>query len=340
MQYIAAFIFLCYTVCINHRSRFILYNFRLPGLQCARRFIFMPENSPLFGEITAFYALTLPEFHMPFHVHNSFEIMYITAGTCRIFCGNEIFQAEPNHFVFIGAKVPHRLEIAPDHPCSILNLEFTFSYGKGSFPLAELFSKCRDFQEFWKKIPSYRQGTDMRNLGYALKDLISHLQKTPDSSDFLLYLLYSRALAELAYSMIHERGNTGLYYLKKACGYIDRNIHETIRVPELAAYTGINKSYLQSLFSRILGCSIMEYINKKRLEEAAFLLTNSSMNITDIAFAVGYNSRQHFAHTFEKYYAAGPLAYRQLHKRQMTADTGKNQYILENGKTSYQKLIE
>ena len=304
------------------------------------RYIVMLEKKQLLGEITAFYALTLPEFHMPFHVHNSFEIMYITAGTCKIFCGDEVFQAEPNHFIFIGAQVPHRLEIVPDHPCSILNLEFTFSYGKGSFPLSELLARCGDFQELWKKIPSYRQGTDMRNLGYALKDLISHLQKTPDSSDYLLYLLYSRAMAELAYSMIHERGNTGLYYLKKACGYIDRNIHETIRVPELAAYTGINKSYLQSLFSRILGCSIMEYINKKRLEEAAFLLTNSTMSITDIAFAVGYNSRQHFAHTFEKYYGTGPLAYRQLHKKQMTADTGKSQYILEGGKTSYQKLIE
>ena len=206
--------------------------------------------------------------------------------------------------------------------------------------MSELLSKCRDFREFWKKMPSYRYSEDMRDLGYALKDLISHLQKAPDSSDFLLYLLYSRTMAELAYSMIHEKENTGLYYLKKACGYIDRNIHETIRVPELAAYTGINKSYLQSLFSRILGCSIIEYINKKRLEEAAFLLINSSMSITDIAFSSGYNSRQHFAHTFEKYYGTGPLSYRKLHKRQMTADTGKNQYILKEGRTSCQKLIQ
>lgn len=299
----------------------------------------MPEKKLPMGEITAFYALTLPEFHMPFHVHSSFEIMYVTAGSCRIFCGEEVFQAEPNHFVFIGAQVPHRLEITPDRPCSILNLEFTFSNPEGTFPMSELLNRCGDFQEFCKKMPSYRQGADMRNLGYALKDLISQLQKSTDSSDFLLYLLYSRAMAELAYSVVHEKENTGLYYLKKACRYIDQNIHETIRIPELAAYTGINKSYLQSLFSRILGCGIIEYINKKRLEEAVFLLINSSMSITDIAFSTGYNSRQHFAHTFEKYYGTGPLSYRKLHKRQMTADTGENQYILEGGRTSYQKLV-
>ena len=201
----------------------------------------MPERQSLRGEITAFYALALPEFHMPFHAHDSFEIMYITAGTCRIFCADETFQAEPNHFVFISARVPHRLEITPDRPCSILNLEFTVSCGEGTYPMSELLSKCRDFREFWKKMPSYRYGGDMQDLGYALKDLISHLQKSPDRADFLLYLLYSRTMTELAYSVIHEKENTGLYYLRKACRYIDQNIHETIRVPDLAAYTGINK---------------------------------------------------------------------------------------------------
>ena len=194
---------------------------------------------------------------MPFHSHSSFEIMYITAGSCTIFCGKEAFQAGPRHFVFIGAQVPHRLEISLEHPCSILNLEFHLSHEKGPVHLSQLLGQCGDFQEFWKKIPSYFFGGDMQNLGYSLKDLISHLQKSPESSDFLLCLLYSRAMAELSYSIIHGKENRGFYYLKKACAYIDQNIHETIRVPQLAAYTGINKSYLQSLFSEILGCSII-----------------------------------------------------------------------------------
>ena len=305
-----------------------------------RRFVTVTVKKELYGEITAFYALSLPEFHMPFHSHSSFEIMYIPAGSCTIFCGKEAFQAGPRHFVFIGAQVPHRLEISLEHPCSILNLEFHLSHEKGPVHLSQLLGQCGDFQEFWKKIPSYFFGGDMQNLGYSLKDLISHLQKSPESSDFLLCLLYSRAMAELSYSIIHGKENRGFYYLKKACAYIDQNIHETIRVPQLAAYTGINKSYLQSLFSKLLGCSIIEYVNKKRLEEAAFLLSNSSMSITDIAFAVGYNSRQHFAHTFEKYYNTGPLSYRQLHSRKMKADTGKEQYILEGLKTTCQKLMD
>ena len=300
----------------------------------------MADKQVLYGEITAFYALSLPEFHMPFHSHSSFEIMYITAGSCTIFCGEETFQVGAGRFVFIGAQVPHRLEIGPEQPCSILNLEFELSGKNGPLQLTRLFSGCADFRELWKKMTSYRQGSDMQNLGYAMKDLIIHLQKDPGQSDFLTELLFSRVMVELSASVIHGAENGGIHYLKKACGYIDRNIHETIRVAEQSAYTGINRSNLQTLVSKILGCSIIAYVNKKRLEEAAFLLANSSMSVTDISFAVGYNSRQHFAHTFGKHYGTGPLSYRKLHAKRMEADTGKEQYLLEGRRATRQKLIE
>ncbi len=115
----------------------------------------MADKQVLYGEVTAFYALSLPEFHMPFHSHSSLEIMYITAGSCTIFCGEESFQVGAGRFVFIGAQVPHRLEMSPEQPCSILNLEFHFSCKSGPLQLSRLLSECADFQEFWKKMPSY-----------------------------------------------------------------------------------------------------------------------------------------------------------------------------------------
>ena len=123
----------------------------------------------------------------------------------------------------------------------------------------------------------------------------------------------------------------GALYLKKACDYIRKNLTEELRIPEIARYAGINKSYLQSLFSRQMHCTITDYINRKRLEQAAFLLINSSLTITDIAFHTGYNSRQHFAATFEKYYGSGPRAYRQLHGKQLETTTGKERFSEKDG---------
>ncbi len=300
--------------------------------------IYEKKNSCV--SITAFYALSLPEFHMDAHTHTSCEIMYVTGGACSVFCGSEEFRLTKNQFIFLDAKIPHKLEILPCQPCSVLNLEFCCQEKETSISLSDLIQKSPDFQSFMKKQTPCVVSNDLRNMGYSLKDLISQLQKGEPDSDFLISLLFHRTLLELSFCVNHNRKFTGMYYLKKACSYIENNLCSTIRIPELAAYTGINKSYLQSLFSQILNCTITQYINGKRLEQAVFLLTNSSMSVTDIAFSTGYNSRQHFAHTFEKYYQISPQKYRRLHSKTLVPDTGKNQYLMKGNETVLLKMTE
>lgn len=70
--------------------------------------------------------------------------------------------------------------------------------------------------------------------------------------------------------------------------------------------------------------------NNQRGIRQMIKLHNSSFGITDIAFASGYNSRQHFSYTFEKFYGLTPSAYRGLHARNMTTDTRNIRYSLEN----------
>ena len=86
------------------------------------------QDSSRYFHISAFYALSLPYYHMEHHTHSSYEIMYITSGSCRVFCldgtQDTEFPLKSGHFIFIRPDVPHRLEIPDGFPCSILNLEF------------------------------------------------------------------------------------------------------------------------------------------------------------------------------------------------------------------------
>ncbi len=289
--------------------------------------------------ITAYYALSLPEYHMPFHTHESCEIMYVTSGRCLVFCPEETHTLTANQFIFLRSGTPHRLEIGTGHPCAILNLEFSFRQNNRGIPLDELIKGCPSFLGFWDNGEPYFVADDMRNMGYSMKDLITQLQKKEKDSSYLLRLLFYRTMVELSYCAWRGRKVPGILYLKKACSYIDQNLLEPLSVPEIAAQAGINKSYLQLLFSRLMNCSIGEYITKKRMEQAAFLLTNSSLGITDTAFSCGYNSRQHFSHTFEKFYHMSPSAYRKLHARSLDPDTEGARLLLdEDGKERRQSM--
>lgn len=139
-------------------------------------------------------------------------------------------------------------------------------------------------------------------------------------------------LTELAFCARSSWNTQGSVYLKKALRYIDEHYLEDIDIPAIAAYAGINKSYLQALFTEKNGCTINTYINRKRMEQAAFLLCNSTLHITDIAFSSGYNSRQHFAHTFEKFYHMSPSRYRSLHTHPLRSDTEKKRYHMADGR--------
>ena len=279
------------------------------------------QDSSRYFHISAFYALSLPYYHMEHHTHSSYEIMYITSGSCRVFCMDEEqdmeFPLKSGQFIFIRPGIPHRLEIPDGFPCSILNLGFS---------------------RFWNFIASSRgfcSGTDSRNFGYSLKDLLTFLQRSSDQikeEEFLFFLLFGRMLTELAFCARSSRNTQGSVYLKKALRYIDEHYLEDIDIPAIAAYAGINKSYLQALFTEKNGCTINTYINRKRMEQAAFLLCNSTLHITDIAFSSGYNSRQHFAHTFEKFYHMSPSRYRSLHTRPLRSDTEKKRYHMADGR--------
>lgn len=58
------------------------------------------QGEKQYFKVTAFYALSLAKYHMKCHAHESFEIMYVTSGECRIFCKNEWLRLKPNEFIY------------------------------------------------------------------------------------------------------------------------------------------------------------------------------------------------------------------------------------------------
>ena len=270
------------------------------------------QDSSRYFHISAFYALSLPYYHMEHHTHSSYEIMYITSGSCRVFCldgtQDTEFPLKSGQFIFIRPDVPHRLEIPDGFPCSILNLEFSLT--------PEKTSGCSGASpEKW--IPDFPGSGIYGSLpGLLLRHGFPQLRIQPEGSAHHFYnkipvrykrknfssFFFSAACLQSLHSAPAPAGaprESSIW--KKALRYIDEHYLEDIDIPAISAYAGINKSYLQALFTEKNGCTINTYINRKRMEQAAFLLCNSTLHITDIAFSSGYNSRQHFAHTFEKF---------------------------------------
>lgn len=92
--------------------------------------------------------------------------------------------------------------------------------------------------------------------------------------------------------------------------YIDTHITEDISLIDLSALTGYSATYLSKFFSETVGYTISDYIAKQKLAKIEELMTDSSMNIGDIANAVGFHSRTYFNNYIKRLTNLSPQQYR------------------------------
>jgi len=100
-------------------------------------------------------------------------------------------------------------------------------------------------------------------------------------------------------------------FLKELNLLIEKNLKQTgFNVEDLANQLGISRVQLYRKVKAIMGISISDYINSQRLSKAKSLLQDTDLNISEIAYEVGYASPGYFSTSFKNKYGATPKQFR------------------------------
>lgn len=146
---------------------------------------------------------------------------------------------------------------------------------------------------------------------YTLSDLyIREADKC--SSTQKLKELNDRMVLDFA-SHMQKLKSTKVYSttVKSAVNYICDNLHTKISTDRLAKHFGYNRSYFSVLFKKETGCSVGEFITKKRIETAVNMLISTEFSYSDIGLSLGFSSQSHFCQRFREYMGVTPKVYRQ-----------------------------
>lgn len=98
-----------------------------------------------------------------------------------------------------------------------------------------------------------------------------------------------------------------------ALEYIDLHFCDRMTVTELAELTHVSVNTLERHFSEKIGMSPAAYIKKKRLANAAIMLSEGA-SVTDACFACGFSDYSGFISSFKKSYGVTPLKYKNFKK--------------------------
>jgi len=98
----------------------------------------------------------------------------------------------------------------------------------------------------------------------------------------------------------------------KILEYIGANYQNpNLRLSDVANESGVSEEMTSELLKQHSDLSFRQYLNQIRMEEAKRLLKVSSLQVSEIAFKVGYNNIQHFNRVFKEYTDLQPKNYRE-----------------------------
>lgn len=100
------------------------------------------------------------------------------------------------------------------------------------------------------------------------------------------------------------------YKTQNVVSYIDQNLDKNLSIQTISKNVNISKSVLYRLFHNEFGCTVSEYINKKRVEKSITLLTETDLPIEEISQMVGFSSISYYGQIFKKIKNTTPLKYR------------------------------
>lgn len=92
--------------------------------------------------------------------------------------------------------------------------------------------------------------------------------------------------------------------------YCANHYKENVSVADVADALHISRSHISRLFSARINMNFCDYINCLRLVDAANMLGNEDVSITEIAYKSGFSTLRTFNRAFLKHYGVSPSEYK------------------------------
>ncbi len=149
---------------------------------------------------------------------------------------------------------------------------------------------------------------------YFLRALLS-VQHAPDTSDLLsmhrnLTEILSRLCSSCFPAAVPDYSNAA-WYLVEMKDFMDNHYTQDFSLKHFEDSLKINRYRLCREFSACYGLPPLQYLTKKRLEEAKKILLTTDLSIHEISSMLGYENTNHFINLFKKYTRMTPGKFRQ-----------------------------
>jgi len=102
--------------------------------------------------------------------------------------------------------------------------------------------------------------------------------------------------------------------IEQSIAYMLQHVNQPLQVAALAAVVNVSPSHYSALFKQWTGSPPIDYFIHLRMRHACQLFDSTSLNVKEVAAALGYDDPFYFSRTFKTINQVAPSEYRMLSK--------------------------
>jgi AraC-like DNA-binding protein len=246
-----------------------------------------------FGKNNNFSHYHNYDFSFPKHLHRSFEFMHVKTGQIQVTINNRVFNVKENECILILPYEIHSFStISPsDSYISVFSPEYVKVFHN------MIYEKVLDN-------PVFVLSSNVKSL------IIDNVFKHNDNLLEMKACFYLICSETIKNSNILDNIKTDYELLQKTLNYIQENFTDNISLKIISSKLGYSYTYLSKYLNKMLGISFVDFVNENRINYALYLLKNTELTITDIAYECGYSNIRSFNRNFVKITNTTPKVYR------------------------------
>ncbi len=267
----------------------------------------------------------------PLHDHEFHELVVVFAGRGVHFtddddydiCSGDVFLVLPGSSH--GYRDTKHLDLA-----NILYLP-----GRIGMPVSDL-RNIPGYQAFFDLEPKMRRSQSFRGrlnldpaslqkVGTLVSEITRELNSAIPGKNFTSISYFMQIVSIIARKYGHIESDEGKAMLGIAdlISHMESNHSGKITLPALAKFAGMSKSSLHRNFLAAIGIPPVQYLIRTRMEKASELLRNSKANVSEVAFASGFNDSNYFVRQFRKHFGITPGRFKRLHQTASKPSCGR-----------------
>jgi len=118
---------------------------------------------------------------------------------------------------------------------------------------------------------------------------------------------------------VTERNRAEPMDIWSARKFIHEHSDEELSLSKVGKAASVSRNHLSEKFKQITGVNFVDYVGRVRIEKARRLLQDGDLRISEIAFAVGFQSLSQFNRVFKKVSGQSPTEFRATRSKRQKA---------------------